>query len=105
VLDRSIRMWRMDTFLEPGDERTWVSHRDERMRLPLDEAIRRTPEGVPYLAPAAVLLAKAKHARPKDDGDLAHTLPTLSDAERAWLRAGIALAHPGHRWLADLARS
>ena len=87
VLDRSIRKWRMDIFLEPGDERTWVSHRDERITLPMAEAVRRTPEGVPYLAPGSVLLAKAKHARDKDEADLAHALPTLTADENAgWAR-------------------
>jgi hypothetical protein len=102
VLDPSVRKWRMDTFLEPGDERTWVSHRDERLTLPMAEAVRRTPDGIPYLAPAAVLLAKAKHARPKDEDDLSHTVPTLSVAEKRWLADAIAQVHPGHRWLGEI---
>jgi hypothetical protein len=102
VLDRSIQMWRMDTFLEPGDAYTWVSHREERLRLPLTDVVRRTPDGIPYLAPATVLLAKAKHARDKDEADLSHTLPTLAHDERRWLHDGIALVHPGHKWLARL---
>jgi GNAT superfamily N-acetyltransferase len=99
VCEPGPRAWRMDTFLEPGDRQTWVSHRDARVTLPLAEAIRRTAGGIPYLAPATVLFAKAKHARAKDDGDLALTLPTLDAEERAWLAGAIALAHPGHRWL------
>ena len=63
---------------------------------------RRTPDGIPYLAPATVLLAKAKHVRDKDEADLALTLPTLTDDEQRWLAGALALAHPGHRWLADL---
>ena len=102
TLDRSVRKWRMDTFLEPGDPQTWVSHRDERIRLPLAEVLRRTRDGIPYLAPATVLLAKAKHTRPKDDSDLAHALPTLSPAERRWLGEALATVHPGHRWLGDI---
>jgi hypothetical protein len=102
VLDRDVGHWRMDTFLEPGDRQTWISHRDERLSLPLSDVIRRTPEGIPYLAPATVLLAKAKHARDKDESDLANALPTLSAPERTWLAAGIALAHPGHRWLPEI---
>jgi hypothetical protein len=99
VLDRDDRHWRMDTFLEPGDRQTWVSHRDETLRLPLAEVIRRTGDGIPYLAPAAVLLAKAKHARDKDEADLANTLPTLTAAERSWLAGAIAHVHQGHQWL------
>jgi hypothetical protein len=41
-------------------------------------------------------------ARDKDESDLANTLPTLSPAERSWLVHGIALAHPGHRWLPEI---
>jgi Aminoglycoside-2''-adenylyltransferase len=102
VFEREIGHWRMDTFLEPGDRETWVSHRDETLTLPLAEVIRLTPEGIPYLAPATVLLAKAKHDRDKDQADLANTLPTLSAAERSWLAAAIAHAHPGHRWLPEI---
>jgi len=102
TLDRSVRRWRMDTFLEPGDTQTWISHRDERLSLPLGDVIRRTPGGIPYLAPAPVLLAKAKHTRAKDDADLAHALPTLSATERQWLTEALAQVHPGHRWLAEI---
>src|SRR6185369_6704800 len=28
--DPAVAAWRMDTFLEPGDRETWVSHRDPR---------------------------------------------------------------------------
>jgi hypothetical protein len=102
ALDPLVRKWRMDTFLEPGDAQTWVSHRDERLRLPLAEVVRRTRDGIPFLAPATVLLAKAKHARPKDEDDFSLALPTLPDEERRWLYDGIALAHPGHPWLTRL---
>jgi hypothetical protein len=102
VFDRDAGHWRMDTFLEPGDRQIWISHRDEALHLPLAEVIRRTPEGIPYLAPATVLLAKAKHARDKDEADLANTLPTLGAIERSWLTSAIAHAHPGHRWLREV---
>ena len=45
TLDRSVRRWRMDTFLEPGDTQTWISHRDERIHLPLAEVVRRNRDG------------------------------------------------------------
>jgi hypothetical protein len=102
ALDPLVRKWRMDTFLEPGDERTWVSHRDERLTLPMAEVVRRTRDGIPYQAPAAVLLAKAKHTRPKDEADFSNTVPTLSAAEKRWLRDAIAQVHPGHRWLGEI---
>ena len=99
VCDPEVRMWRLDTFLEPGDALTWVCHRDERVRVPVKEAIRRTAEGIPYLAPECVLIAKAKHARDKDEADLTQVLPTLDGRTRIWLADSIELAHPDHRWI------
>jgi GNAT superfamily N-acetyltransferase len=90
--------WRLDTFLEPGDAGTWISHRDERVRLPMARAVWLTAAGIPYLAPETVLFAKAKHARPKDEADLGHALPTLDPTARRWLLDALELAHPDHRW-------
>jgi GNAT superfamily N-acetyltransferase len=98
--EQAFGLWRMDTFLEPGDDETWVSHRDPRIRMPMSAAVRHSPEGIAYLAPEIVLLTKAKHARAKDEADLAVTLPTVDDEARRWLADAIALAHPGHAWLA-----
>lgn len=72
------------------------------IRLPYSEIIRRTPGGIPYLAPELVLLFKAKHARPKDQSDFDQTIPHMTPAQRAILAGLLARAHPGHRWLADL---
>jgi Aminoglycoside-2''-adenylyltransferase len=99
VCDPAVRMWRLDVFLEAGDARTWVSHRDERIRRLMEEAVRRTAEGIPFLVPECVLLAKAKHARDKDEADLTAVLPTLDTPARAWLADALEAAHPGHRWI------
>ncbi len=99
VCEPQARAWRLDTFLEPGDRETWVSHRDERVTMAMTGAIRRTAAGIPYLCPEAVLFAKAKHSRDKDRADLDQTLPTLDTDARRWLREAIQLAHPGHPWL------
>ena len=50
-----------------------------------------------------MLLFKAKDARPKDESDLAAVLPRLSAERRHLLAEWIALVHPGHFWLPDLA--
>jgi hypothetical protein len=100
VCDPSVPAWRLDTFLEPGDRLTWVSHRDERVRVPFADVIGTTADGIPYLRPQFVLLAKAKHARDKDEADLAAVLPTLDPAARSWLSAALAIAHPEHPWIA-----
>ncbi|WP_435528334.1 hypothetical protein [Mesorhizobium shangrilense] len=57
-----------------------------------------TPEGLPYLKPAAVLQFKAKYRRDKDELDFANALPKLEPLERAWLKARLATARPGHEW-------
>jgi hypothetical protein len=54
---------------------------------------------LPVLAPEIVLLFKAKQRRPRDEADLANTLPILDGARRRWLSDAIRLVHPGHPWL------
>jgi hypothetical protein len=92
----------MDTFLEPGDRLTWVSHRDERVRAPFADVVGTTADGIPHLRPQFVLLAKAKHTRDKDEADFAAALPTLDPSARAWLAAALCLAHPEHPWIARI---
>jgi hypothetical protein len=61
-----------------------------------------SPEGIPYLAPEIVLLFKARHDRPKDQGDFTGVLPLLNPGRRAWLAAALARVHPGHPWISEL---
>ena len=102
-LDRPANVWRIDVFREPSDGDHWVARRDETIRLPYDELIEHTADGIPYERPEVVLLFKAKHSRPKDESDLAAVLPRLSRERRQLLHDWIARAHPGHFWLPDLA--
>ena len=99
VLDRAAGVWRFDVFREPSDGGTWICRRDESIRMPYKRLIERTADGIPYARPEVVLLFKAKHARPKDDGDLAAALPLLDAERRRWLAGALELVHPGHRWL------
>jgi Aminoglycoside-2''-adenylyltransferase len=94
--------WKLDVTLEPSAGRTWVFRRDERIRMPLAQAIERTADGVPYGCPEIVLLFKAKHAREKDDADFTTVLPHLAPQRRRWLADALALVHPCHRWLRAL---
>jgi hypothetical protein len=102
MLDRAAGRWRVDVFREPSDGDTWICRRDEAIRLPYDELIERTAAGVPYVRPEIALLFKAKHAREKDDGDLAAVLPGLTSERRRLLAELLERVHPGHRWLGDL---
>jgi hypothetical protein len=101
-LDRVANRWRIDVFREPSEGDTWVCRRDERIRLPYADVVERTADGIPYVRPEVVLLFKAKHARPKDESDLAAVLPHLDRSRRELLRSWIELVHPGHFWLGDL---
>jgi hypothetical protein len=102
-LDRPANVWRVDLFREPFDGDLWVCRRDESIRLPYDEVIEHTADGIPYERPEIVLLFKAKHSRPKDEADLAAVLPLLTSERRALLAGWMEQVHPGHFWLPDLA--
>ncbi|MFE5208910.1 nucleotidyltransferase domain-containing protein [Streptomyces sp. NPDC056600] len=92
----------LDVFREPHDGDTWIYRRDERIRLPYADVVRRTPDGIPYLAPELVLLFKAGHTRPKDQADFEATVPHLTATGRAHLAALLARAHPEHPWITAL---
>ncbi|MEU3573791.1 hypothetical protein AB0E96_36035 [Kitasatospora sp. NPDC036755] len=92
----------LDVFREPHDGDTWVCRRDATIRLPYGDVIRRTRDGIPYLAPELVLLFKAKHVRRKDQADFDATVPHLTPPQRATLAELLARVHPGHPWLAGL---
>lgn len=101
-LDRPANVWRIDLFREPFADGEWVSRRNASIRLPYDELIEHTADGIPYARPEVALLFKAKQARPKDEADLAAVLPRLSAERRQLLAEWILLVHPGHFWLPDL---
>ncbi|MFE6049223.1 nucleotidyltransferase domain-containing protein [Kitasatospora sp. NPDC056446] len=93
-----------DVFREPHDGGTWICRRDESLRLSYDTIIERTADGIPYLVPELVLLFKAKATRPKDQADFDGVLPLLNQARRDVLSGWLQRVHPGHSWLAELAR-
>jgi len=105
ICDPSVPTWRMDLFLEDGDGTNWVSHRDSRFTMPYARAIRRTREGIPYLAPETVLFAKARHTRDKDQADFDHAYPRMEHAARVWLRDAMIAVHPDHPWTSRLVRA
>jgi len=93
------RCWRVDMMIERGDPSHWSYKRHPELTQPRDQAVRKTAEGIRYLAPANVLLFKAKHCRPKDEEDFEAALPKLSTKDRACLRQWLAIYHPDHKWL------
>lgn len=84
--------------IEPGEPDIWVCRRCPAIRHPRGEMVAMTPDRIPYLKPAAVLLFKAKHRRDKDQADFERALPYLNREERLWLRDCLDRLHPGHAW-------
>ncbi|UPA26217.1 amino acid transporter [Shinella oryzae] len=94
--------WRADMMLEEGTLETWIYKRDPSIRRSRTDMVQVTKDGIPYLAPEAVLLFKAKYRREKDEADFARAAPMLDEDRRRWLKACIAKAYPDHGWLAAL---
>ncbi|TDD42651.1 hypothetical protein E1263_42115 [Kribbella antibiotica] len=100
VRDPSTGRWRADVMRTPDDGVHWICALDRSIRLPYDEAVARTPDGIPYLRPELVLLFKGLQTRPKDQVDFEATAPLLSEAARRWLRAALADASgEEHPWI------
>src|SRR5262249_15042808 len=95
--------WRFDLFREPSEGNTWICRREPAIRLPYEQVIEWTDNGIPYGRPEIVLLFKAKHVgEPKNQADFEATLPRLDTSRREWLRNALERVHPGHPWLAEL---
>jgi hypothetical protein len=93
----------LEFLLNEREGADWVYRRDPAVRLPLARAVRETAAGVRALAPEIVLLYKSKAPRPADDEDFRVARPLLDARARAWLRAALLRAEPGHPWAAALA--
>ena len=95
-------VWRLDVMQEPGDAATWIFRRDARLTAPRAQMLRHTAAGIPYLAPEAVLLFKAKGARDKDEADFTAAAPDLDAEARLWLIGALERTAPEHPWIARL---
>ena len=100
--DFKSQAWRVDMMIERGTKDRWIYKRNDAISQPRDQAIYLNYQGIPFLAPANVLLLKAKHTRDKDVQDFDRVLPHLRAHERALLRRWIASEHSVHPWLAQL---
>jgi hypothetical protein len=64
--------------------------------------VRRSSDGLPYLAPEIQLLYKSKEPRERDDRDFAQISPLLAADARRWLQHALELTAPDHKWIAVL---
>ncbi|GAA4114048.1 nucleotidyltransferase domain-containing protein [Aminobacter aganoensis] len=96
--DVAERCWRVDMMIEDGTPGRWVYKRDPAIVRQRTGIVGRTPDGIPYLKPAAILLFKAKYRRPKDEFDFEQALPKLEKPEREWLKTCLDISHPRHEW-------
>jgi len=96
--DGNAECWRADMMIEPGTVDTWSYKRATEIERPRIEMTLMTCDGIPHLNPAAVLLFKAKHQRPKDEEDFERAFPKLAPTDRRWLRTCLDRLHPGHDW-------
>ena len=104
VREPATGVYRLDVFREPQRGGAWVCRRDETIRRPYEQIIRRTANGIPYLVPEIVLLFKARHsAEPKNQADFAGALPLLDAGAADWLRWALARVYPGHEWISAVA--
>ena len=96
-------LWRFDVFREPSDGSMWLCRRDESIRLPYEQVIAYTEDGIPYGRPEIVLFFKARHAhRDRDQLDFEAVVPRLERERRRWLTDALQRVHPGHPWLDEL---
>ena len=96
---RGEKAWVLELMVDESEGDLWVFRRERSLRRPLDSAIARTAEGIPYLSPEIQLLYKANRARPQDDADFHLVEARLNPAARAWLRAALARLDARHEWL------
>jgi hypothetical protein len=97
------RGWWLDIQIDAAAGDACVLKHEPRIELPMADAIRMTPWGVPASSPEALLFFKATLPRRRDWRDFVAFLPLLEARQITWLRDAIALAHPGHPWIDALA--
>jgi hypothetical protein len=94
--------WAFELMLDEGGDAAWTFRRDANIGCSLERAIRRSADGIPYLAPEIQLLYKSKAIRSKDQTDFDAVIGYLDQDARAWLWKSIARMDPNHAWLSKL---
>jgi hypothetical protein len=94
--------WKLELMLDESADGVWIYRRSPEIRRPFVTAIRRTSDGLRYLAPEIQLLYKARHCRSRDQADFNLVTPRLDAQAIAWLRDALSRSDPGHAWLQAL---
>lgn len=94
--------WWLDIQIDGNEGDEWVVRREPRVSLPLADALRPSPWGVPATAPETVLFLKAIAPRRRDWRDFVACLPLLDERQIAWLRDAIERTYPEHPWIEAL---
>ena len=97
--------WELELMLDEADGGFWIFRRDRKISYPLSNAIRRNPEGIPYLAPEIQLLYKARAPRPQDQADFDRVAPHLADEARTWLLDSLMSMDREHIWISMLKKN
>lgn len=97
IREHALAPWVADCVLNRDREGRWLSRRDPGFDAPLGDVTWEL-EGIRYLKPEIALSFKAKLHRPKDNRDLAVTLPLLDQAARDFLSDFLARREPDHPW-------
>ena len=85
--------------MSEGDGQEWIFRRDPSLRIDWHDAVLRSDDDIPYLAPELQLLFKSRDARPKDDVDAHEVIPDLDDRRRQSLRQWLPQDHHWQRLL------
>ena len=91
--------WVLDIAIGEGSDENWIYRRDPSVQVPWEQAVRRTADGIAYLAPELQLLYKSKGLRPKDNVDAAEVIPNLDARQSDLLRRLLPHDHPWLRLL------
>jgi len=96
------KQWALEIMLDEAKNGQWIYRRQPMIQRPLQMAIRRAEQGIPYLSPEIQLLYKSQRARKEDHFDFAHIAPKLEQSGRDWLRDSLRMIDPTHSWLPQL---
>ncbi len=96
------RDWALELMLDEAENGRWIYRRRQQIQRPLDMAIRRSSQRIPYLAPEIQLLYKSHRTRAQDQADFEFIAPRLDRRGREWLGECLRMLEPGHPWLPRL---